>query len=151
MFRKDREIASENKRLLNISLISLQFNQKHKEGHCGSSAVLIGIELWRMHSQGINFKKLIASRRLREQIIRKLHPFPTKTISEVQIRKKREKLVCPSCTKTSPITRVHGFIGWRSVLALRPVALPGGIWVAGERLTSFFTACQMSGPSWHST
>lgn len=117
VFRNNKEVADQLKKTLGIRLVSLEFDQQLGIDHCGSSAVLIGLELLRMHSCGIKFQQLLASREVRRKLIQSMHASPSKLIKAHSLRQHRKALTCKFCKKSYKsnqsralsmhITRVH--------------------------------------------
>lgn len=104
-FRRDRQVANELKQRLNIRLVSLEFSQQLKIDHCGSSAILIGIELLRLHNRGFKFQRLSTSKSLRYDLTKYLHTQQSKPVEQVPLREKRKALACEICGKTFKSTQ----------------------------------------------
>lgn len=105
LFRTDQQVATQLKQLLNIRLVSLEFNQQLRVDHCGSSAILIGLELLKMHSRGIKFQELIASKSWRADLIKSLHKSSSKPMKLPPLGQRRKKLTCKFCDKTFKSTQ----------------------------------------------
>lgn len=105
IFRTDQQVAGEIKALLNIRLVPLEYTQQLGNDHCASSAILIGLELLKMHSRGIRFQKLITSKCLRAQVVKYLHRYESSTVAQTPLRQRRETLTCSFCDKTYKSTQ----------------------------------------------
>jgi len=100
LFRENKKVANEIRQLLGIRLISLRFNQQLKVDHCGSSAILIGIQMLRMYAKGMTYQDIVCPKYLREMLTKKLHTAQSKPLELPALGKRRAKLVCPFCAKT---------------------------------------------------
>lgn len=67
--------------------------------HCGSSAILIGLELLRMLKSGFIMKSLIFPTNLKGQLIKSLHQYPSdkQTSGPSNIQINTDLLICPKC------------------------------------------------------
>lgn len=100
VFRTEQRIANEIERIVKIRLISIAYDQQLKVDHCASSAILIGIELLRMHAKGIRLQKLISSKYWRNRLASTLHRAESKALKIPTLGKRRERLKCAQCAKT---------------------------------------------------
>ena len=100
VYRTNQQVANELKQRLKIRLVSLEFNQQLKIDHCGSSSILIGIELLKLHSRGIDFQELIASKKLRADLIKSFHTSESKPLDLPSLRQRRKMLTCKFCGRT---------------------------------------------------
>lgn len=86
-------------KILKIRLISCLFNKQNKIDHCGSSAVLIGLELVRAYRDNIRPASVTPPARLRRRVIKSMHPFESKSLKLPALNKREQQLVCPHCNK----------------------------------------------------
>lgn len=68
IFRTDQNIANEIRQIVKIRLISVTYDQQLKIDHCASSAVLIGVEMIRMHEKGLRLYKLTTCKFYRTEV-----------------------------------------------------------------------------------
>lgn len=98
-YRTNKQVAQQLQDILRIRLISLKFNQQLEIDHCGSSAILIGLELLRMHYRGIQLQELTASKALREDVVRSLHAKKSKSVDLPPLGQRRRALTCTFCKR----------------------------------------------------
>lgn len=99
VFRRNFTISQEIKELLDIRLISLPFRQQVKADYCGSSAILIGIELLRLYDQGMSYTEVFCSKSMRRMLTTLLHKAESKsTVAPLGIVEQR--LYCETCGKS---------------------------------------------------
>lgn len=104
IFRKDLEVAKRVRTILKIRLISLAFNQQLEVDHCGSSAILIAIELLRIKTTRI--REIVSSKETRNALIKILHPKESKPIQQTRCPSKYPSRVkCPHCIRTFRTTQ----------------------------------------------
>lgn len=96
-YRTNNKLAEEIQNMLQIRLISVPFNGQLAVDHCGSSAILIGVELLIMHERGIMYQNVTVSRFWRARLVKMLHPHKSKPVELPSLGKRREKLICSTC------------------------------------------------------
>lgn len=105
LFRTEQTVADRVRKIVKIRLISLTYDQQLKVDHCASSAILIGLELLRMHSTGQRIFKLVTTKAYRDKVTRSLHQLPSQPLELPPLRQRRSQLVCPHCAKTYKSTQ----------------------------------------------
>lgn len=100
MFKTREDIANEIRELLGIRLVALPFDMQLRVDHCASSAILIGLDLLRMHSSGIRFKKLSGSKILRAELNTFFHKKESSLLNLPALHSRCERLVCQFCGKS---------------------------------------------------
>lgn len=98
LFRTDEEISRSVRHLLKIRLFSCQYNQQEKIDHCGSSAVLIALEMMRAYKLQIKPSKLSSPISWRKRIIAKLHKHESVNLNSMN-HEFQERLKCNNCSK----------------------------------------------------
>lgn len=99
VFRTNLKVANEIKQLLGIRLVSLSFDQQLAIDHCGSSAILIGVELLKMHCRKSRFQELVASKSLRTELVTALHKESSQPTTKPPLGQRRKVLDCPHCNR----------------------------------------------------
>jgi len=100
VFRSDWKTAKEIRSILSIRLISLVFEQQFHVDYCGSSAMLIAVEMVRMHAKEIQYKQIHCYEALRQELVRKLHQQKCELVALQKLRNRRKQLKCAFCAKT---------------------------------------------------
>lgn len=98
LFKTDESVARNIYAMLNIRLRSCEFTQQSKIDHCGSSAVLIGLELLRAYKTKTMPGKLVSPLSWRERVTKHLHKFESATLN-VSLNDLNKRLSCPNCNK----------------------------------------------------
>jgi len=88
------EIGRTVKDLHSIRLVSLPSDQQTKNDCCGSSTVLIAIELLRMYNRGAGFQKLHRLKYTRDELVENRHPAANSSMELSPLRARRIKLIC---------------------------------------------------------
>lgn len=96
-YRDDIEIAKEIKARLSKRLIFLPFDQQRKADHCGSSAILIGIQLLNLHKKP-TYKKLVCAKTVRDRLTKSVHPHESKPILK-RLELTQQWISCDFCEK----------------------------------------------------
>lgn len=98
---KNNSVASEIRERLKIRLIPLPSTQQLKVDHCVSSAILIGIEMLRMHTRGVHYQELLTTEKwLRTKLVGMLHKELSNPEELPPLRQRRKTLECHHCGKT---------------------------------------------------
>jgi hypothetical protein len=101
IYRTDQTVADELKELLKVRLISIKFDQQLAVDHCGSSAILIGIELLKAHHRNMEPPRLlVANKTIRDRLIIRLHKADSVSVGQPPLNQRKLRLRCPSCTKS---------------------------------------------------
>lgn len=100
LFIKNIDTARELRKLLAIRLRSIRFNQQTKIDHCGSSAVMIALELTRAYKNSIVPKSLIVSNYWRDRIVKDMHRFESTSLKDKRLEQLPQLLVCTACKRT---------------------------------------------------
>lgn len=109
LFRTEQKVADEIRRIVKIRLISVAYDQQLKVDHCASSAILVGIELIRMHTKGLRHYRLVTNKSYRERIMRSLHQASSQPLPLPSLGERRNKLTCPHCDKTYKSTQRRNY------------------------------------------
>lgn len=96
-YRDNSQMAKEIKARLGVRLIFLPFNQQRKADHCGSSAVVIAIEMLRLHKNGPTYKQLVCTKTARDRQAR-VHKHKSKSIVN-RLELTQQWLECDFCGK----------------------------------------------------
>lgn len=99
LFRTDESVSKSVRSLLKIKLRSCEFNQQTEIDHCGSSAVLIGLEMMRAYKSGLRPGKLICPSSWKKKVIKQLHKFKSQTMDLPALHKFQQRLECTRCGK----------------------------------------------------
>ena len=99
LFREEVDTANEIRTLLKITLTSCSYVQQTKVDHCGSSAVLIALEMIRAYQQGTRPRALASPPGWKDRITRKMHKFESAPLELPPLHRRRHRLVCSTCGK----------------------------------------------------
>lgn len=110
LYIENSAYREELRKILEIRLISCFFNKQCKIDHCGSSAVLIGLELVRAYRDNIRPTSLTPPSRLRRRVVMSMHPFESKSLKLPPLNKREQQLVCPHCRKTYRGNKRHPYL-----------------------------------------
>lgn len=79
-YRDDMQVAKEIKARLGVRLIWLPFSQQRKADQCGSSAVLIAIEMLKLHNRKATYEPLVCIKAVRDRLAKGVHKHESKPI-----------------------------------------------------------------------
>jgi len=99
LFRDEIETADEIRSLLGISLVPCTYAQQTKIDHCGSSAVLIALEMVRAYQVGIKPVRLSSPDRWKKRITEAMHKYKSELANLPPLHLRRIQLSCPNCRK----------------------------------------------------
>lgn len=99
IYRTNEEMSIRIRSLLKIRLRGLDFNCQSKADHCGSSAVLIGLELIRLYQSGHTPDELISPCSWREDIVSQMHREYSESL-RVPVHQFQKRMKCSKCGKS---------------------------------------------------
>lgn len=90
--RKSREVQDELTEKLNFPLKSCSYEEQSRLDHCGSSAVMIGLEFLRGYKRDKVDDKLFATRNshMKSKVIKQLHPEENEAIDMTPLHLRRQ-------------------------------------------------------------
>lgn len=99
LYLEDKEVQKDLSDEMNIILIPRKFNQQHAVDHCGSSAVVIGIEMIEHYRMNIKPDTITAEPRLYKRIKNFFHPEASNPIEHRNPSEFQTPLICEVCGK----------------------------------------------------
>lgn len=101
MFINETQVAEEISDMLDVPLKPLNYDDKIKEDHCGSSAIFIALELIRHHKLKIPYDKLThTNKTMHKRVINWLHPYKSNSLGYKRLYEQRKVDRCPHCNKS---------------------------------------------------
>jgi len=100
IFLSETDTADEIRRALGVRLIPCSFIQHTRADFCGSSAVLIGLELIRSYQAKTIPSVLAAPKSWRDRIVRRMHKYHSASLELFAPLERRQKLICQGCGKS---------------------------------------------------
>lgn len=97
-FKTNLEVAKEIRRLLKIRLISCKYNYQRAVDHCGTSAVMIGLEFLRAYKNNERPRDLRPMKQLAIRIRQRFHPEPSSSLGRFPIQEFK-MYSCSKCSK----------------------------------------------------
>lgn len=97
--RNNRALMAALRNHLSIRLVSLEYVGQLGVDHCGSSAILIGLELAKMHARGLRYTQLTVCKKWRAELINTLHPHKSAAVEQPSLHQRRIVLTCTFCGK----------------------------------------------------
>lgn len=98
-FMTNPEVEKDLTEELGLILIPRQFVQQHGVDHCGSSAVVLALELVKQYRLKIKPDSITADKSIYKRVIKWLHPESSKTIINTNISEFQHSLKCEVCGK----------------------------------------------------
>jgi len=109
LFREEIDTASDIRSLLKINLTSCSYTQQTKVDHCGSSGVLIALEMIRAYQLGSKPGTLASPLGWKERITHKMHRFESAPLELPPLHMRRHRLACPTCGRGFKFGDRRGF------------------------------------------
>lgn len=106
---EDKEVLKEVKDRLKIHLKLCTYNHQMRVDYCGSSALLIGLEMIKASKSNHQLKTIHVSKTWLRIITKQMHKYKSETIKVTKLRDRRVKLSCDRCYKSFKSTQRRAY------------------------------------------
>lgn len=98
-FIKDRDVEEDLSQMMNLILVPRKFDQQHGVDHCGSSAVVLSLEMINQYRLNIKPDSISVNMTLYKKVKALMHPDSSAQMTTSNISKFQPNLKCEICGK----------------------------------------------------